>query len=66
MIITVSRDSARMTVIRRESGPSWSRELGAAALLVGLLDVFVPVNLPFIRLIVNLALTLIGVGGLYA
>ena len=40
--------------------------MGAAALLVGLLDVFVPVNLPFIRLIVNLALTLIGVGGLYA
>ena len=31
VIITVSRDSARMTVIRRESGPSWSRELGAAA-----------------------------------
>ena len=31
VIITVARDSARMTVIRRESGPSWSRELGAAS-----------------------------------
>ncbi len=38
----------------------------AAALLVGLLAVFVPVNLPFIGWIVNLALTLIGVGKLYA
>ena len=30
MIITVARDSARMTVIRREGGPSTGRELGAA------------------------------------
>ena len=38
----------------------------ALALLVGLLAVFVAVNLPFIGWIVNLALTLIGVGGLFA
>ena len=31
VIITVARDSARMTAIRRESGPSRSRELGSAA-----------------------------------
>ena len=36
------------------------------ALLVGLLAVFVAVNLPFVGWIVNLALTLIGVGGLFA
>lgn len=38
----------------------------APALLVGLLAVFVAVNLPFVGWIVNLALTLIGVGGLFA
>jgi len=38
----------------------------ALALLVGLLAVFVAVNLPFVGWIVNLALTLIGVGGLFA
>ena len=38
----------------------------ALALLVGLLAVFVAVNLPFIGWIVNLALTLIGIGGLFA
>lgn len=38
----------------------------ASALLVGLLAVFVAVNLPFIGWIVNLALTLIGVGSLFA
>ena len=38
----------------------------APALLVGLLAVFVVVNLPFVGWIVNLALTLIGVGGLFA
>lgn len=36
------------------------------ALLVGLLAVFVAVNLPLVGWIVNLALTLIGVGGLFA
>lgn len=36
------------------------------ALLVGLLAVFVAVNLPFLGWIVNLALTLIGLGGLFA
>ena len=36
------------------------------ALLAGLLAVFVVVNLPFIGWIVNLALILIGVGGLFA
>ena len=30
VIITVARDSARMTVLRRKRGPSRSRELGAA------------------------------------
>ena len=38
----------------------------APALLVGLLAVFVAVNLPLVGWIVNLALTLIGVGGLFA
>lgn len=38
----------------------------APALLVGLLAVLVAVNLPFVGWIVNLALTLIGVGGLFA
>ena len=38
----------------------------APALLVGLLAVFVAVNLPFVGWIVNLALTLIGLGGLFA
>ena len=38
----------------------------ASALLVGLLAVFVAVNLPFIGWIVNLVLTLLGVGGLFA
>ena len=36
------------------------------ALLVGLLAVFVAVNLPFVGWIVNLVLTLIGLGGLFA
>ena len=38
----------------------------ASALLVGLLAVFVAVNLPLVGWIANLALTLIGVGGLFA
>ena len=38
----------------------------AATLLVGLLAVFVAVNLPFVGWVVNLALTLVGVGGLFA
>ena len=38
----------------------------APALLVGLLAVFVAVNLPFVGWIVNLALTLVGVGVLFA
>lgn len=38
----------------------------AAALLVGLLAVFVAVNLPFVGWIINLALTLVGVGVLFA
>ena len=38
----------------------------APALLVGLLAVFVAVNLPFVGWIINLALTLVGVGVLFA
>ena len=38
----------------------------APALLVGLLAVFIAVNLPFVGWIVNLALTLVGVGVLFA
>lgn len=39
---------------------------GAAALLVGLLAVFVAVNLPIVGWIANLGLTLFGVGALFA
>ena len=46
-------------------GPRSSQGV-AAALLVGLLAVFVAVNLPFVGWVVNLALTLVGVGGLFA
>ena len=47
-------------------GPRGSGSGPPLALLVGLLAVFVAVNLPFVGWIVNLALTLIGVGGLFA
>ena len=47
-------------------GPRGSGGGAPLALLVGLLAVFVAVNLPFVGWIVNLALTLVGVGGLFA
>lgn len=47
-------------------GPRGSGGGPPLALLAGLLAVFVAVNLPFVGWIVNLALTLIGVGGLFA
>jgi cytoskeletal protein CcmA (bactofilin family) len=47
-------------------GPRGSGGGPPLALLVGLLAVFVAVNLPFVGWVVNLALTLIGVGWLFA
>ncbi|MCY4636777.1 MAG: hypothetical protein OXG04_20125 [Acidobacteria bacterium] len=65
LAIYLAKIPVALFLARTFLGPRGSGR-GAAALLVGLLAVFVPVNLPFIGWIVNLALTLIGVGGLYA
>ena len=66
LAIYLAKIPVALFVGRTFLGPRGSGKGPPLALLVGLLAVFVAVNLPFVGWIVNLALTLIGVGGLFA